>query len=138
MSETKKEPEKKDILEGLSPEDLEALAEKLKEKIGAEQGDTVDPADEERRQRLAVKAAENERMKELVPVTLFKDSDKYKDDLTVGLNGVMYKIQRGKTVMVPRAVAMIIEAQMEQDMATANLISQQSSEFEAESKRLGI
>lgn len=138
MSETKKEPEKKDILEGLSPEDLEALAEKLKEKMGTEQGDTVDPAEEERRQRLAVKAAENERMKELVPVTLFKDSDKYKDDLTVGLNGVMYKIQRGKTVMVPRAVAMIIEAQMEQDMATANLISQQSSEFEAESKRLGI
>ena len=38
---------------------------------------------------------------EPVPVMLIKDNAKYKDDLTVTLNGTNYQIQRGVPVMLP-------------------------------------
>lgn len=64
---------------------------------------------------------------EKVPLYTFKDSGKYKDDWHVGYNGKMYVIQRGKTVMVPRAVAAIVEQSLEQDQRTNELIEEKSA-----------
>lgn len=77
-------------------------------------------------------------VEERVKIRLFKDSDKYSDDVYVGVDGKGYKIPRGVTVEVPAIVAEILEQQAEQDNQTANLISQYSREFEAESKNRGI
>lgn len=71
---------------------------------------------------------------DLVPVRLFKDGDKYKDDVFVAVNGRTYQIQRGVTVKVPRYVADVLEQSMEQDNATANLIEQESSSYEADAR----
>lgn len=55
--------------------------------------------------------------KELVPVMLLKDNSRYKDDVTVTVNGVNYQIQRGVTVMVPRCVALVLERSRRQELA---------------------
>lgn len=55
--------------------------------------------------------------KEQVPVMLIKDNAKYKDDVTVTVNGVNYQIQRGVQVMVPRCVALAIERSHRQELA---------------------
>ena len=52
---------------------------------------------------------------ELVPVMLIKDNHKYKDDLTVTVNGTNYQIQRGVQVLVPRKVALTIERSKKQE-----------------------
>ena len=78
------------------------------------------------------KKAEEERKaywNELVPVTLFKDNNKYKDDKFVGVNDETCLIQRGKTVMVKRKFAEVLEQSMKQDLETSELIEQKSSEY---------
>ena len=52
--------------------------------------------------------AEKKHTEELVTVHLFKDANKYKDDVTVHVNGRRWTIQRGKTVQVPKAVAEVL------------------------------
>ncbi len=53
---------------------------------------------------------------EPVPVLLIKDNAKYKDDVTVTVNGTNYQIQRGVQVMVPRRVALVLERSREQEL----------------------
>lgn len=54
---------------------------------------------------------------ETVPVMLIKDNAKYKDDVTVTVNGTNYQIQRGVQVMVPRKVALVLERSHAQELA---------------------
>lgn len=63
---------------------------------------------------------------ELVPVFLIKDNDKYKDDVTVTINGVNYQIQRGKEVMVPRKVAIVLENSSQQEAIAQQMIEKLS------------
>ena len=136
-AEAQEAPKGDDILaqiDKLSPEALEALASRLKAMQASEE-----PGDEDKTAELERKAqqdAETARMSEPVPVKLFKDNDKYKDDLFVGWNGTGYRIRRGIPVMVPRAVADIIEQQLNQDNATAQLITEQAEKFAEEVKAL--
>jgi hypothetical protein len=78
--------------------------------------------------------AEKKNTEELVTVHLFKDANKYKDDVTVHVNGRRWTIQRGKTVQVPKAVAEVLEHSMGQDAETAELIASKSEEFKAAAK----
>lgn len=70
----------------------------------------------------------------MVKIRLFKDNDKYKDDVFVAVNGMSYQIKRGEDVEVPDYVAEVLEQSAKQDAATANLIDQESSRYEAEAK----
>lgn len=54
--------------------------------------------------------------KELVPVMLIKDNNRYKEDVTVTVNGTNYQIQRGVSVMVPRCVALVLERSHQQEL----------------------
>ena len=136
-AEAQEAPKGDDILaqiDKLSPEALEALASRLKTMQAAEE-----PGDEDKTAELERKAqqdAETARMSDPVPVMLFKDNDKYKDDLFVGWNGTGYRIKRGITVMVPRAVANIVQQQLDQDNSTAQLITEQAEKFAEEVKAL--
>ena len=78
------------------------------------------------------------RTMERVPVKLFKDGGKYSDDVTVLHNGKAYVIKRGITVMVPRAVALILERSGVQDTNTAQLIEKESAKFDTETKQRGL
>ena len=64
-----------------------------------------------------------------VEIELFKDSERYKDDVFVAVNGKAYQIRRGERVSVPAAVAEVIENSRRQEKATADLISRRTSEF---------
>ena len=75
---------------------------------------------------------------EKVPVRLFKDNGKYKDDVFVCVNGRSMLIQRGKTVMVPRKFALVIEQSDEQREKAANIIDAKSSEYANEAKAHGV
>jgi hypothetical protein len=67
----------------------------------------------------------------------FKDNDKYKDDITVCVNGRVFKIQRGKRVLIPRYVAAVLENSQDQDTRTANLIESQVEAYNVASKTMG-
>lgn len=54
--------------------------------------------------------------KQPVPLLLIKDNSKYKDDLTVTVNGTNYQIRRGIPVMVPRCVALAVERSRKQEL----------------------
>ena len=82
--------------------------------------------------------AHAEAQAEKVPVRLFKDNDRYKDDVFVAVNGRSFQIRRGEEVMVPRYVAEVLERSMSQDQATASLIDRQSGEYAAEAAKRGL
>ena len=46
---------------------------------------------------------------ELVPVRLFKDNDKYNEDVFVALNGRRYLIKRGEEVKIPRCIKEVLD-----------------------------
>lgn len=100
-------------------EENESLKETAKEKAQTAGSDTVDE----------VKQAAIDRMHEKVPVKLFKDNGKYKDDLVVQLAGVAYQIKRGITVEVPRAIYDIIRRSELQDQHTANMLETLQEEY---------
>lgn len=77
-----------------------------------------------------------DRMNEKVTIKLFKDNGKYKDDLTVTVNGITYQIQRGKTVEVPRYIADVIAQSERQDTQTANMIEKLAAEFDRKTEKL--
>ena len=65
-----------------------------------------------------LQASERERVKGKVRIKLFQDTDKYKDDVIVGVNGENTVIQRGKYVEVSKAVNdVLINAQKQTEMA---------------------
>lgn len=61
----------------------------------------------------------------------FKDDDKYKDDIVVGVNGKIWRIQRGKYVRIPREVYNVIRRSQAQDATTAEMLEEKSREYEA-------
>lgn len=78
------------------------------------------------------KKAEEERkayMNELVEVRLFKDNNKYKDDVFVAVNGENCVIKRGVPVKIKRKFALLLETSDMQDYETSMLIEEKSKEF---------
>lgn len=75
---------------------------------------------------------------ELVPIRLFKDNDKYKDDVFVAVNGERVQIKRGETVHIKRKFADVLEQSMRQDTATAHMIERESASFEAKAAALNV
>ena len=77
-----------------------------------------------------------EYMEEKVPVRLFKDNDRYKDEVFVAVNGEGCHIKRGETVMIKRKFAEVLEQSDRQDMETARLMDLRSGEYESQKERL--
>ena len=61
-------------------------------------------------------------------IHLFKDSQRYKAPVFVGVNGVNYMIQRGVDVEVPKAVAEVLRHSEEMDgEAMAKIVAAESA-----------
>lgn len=103
--------------------DAKAEAEKIladaKASVSGEKTEEQIKAEEER------KAYWNE----LVEVKLFKDNNKYKDDVFVSVNGENCVIKRGERVKVKRKFADVLDKSDMQDYETSLLIEQKSGEF---------
>lgn len=65
----------------------------------------------------------------LVEIELFRDNKDYKDNVFVAVNGESCVIQRGKKVKIKKKFADVLKNSMNQDMNTARLMDNKSSEF---------
>ena len=110
-------------------EDAKAEAEKIV--ANAKSSVAGEMTEEQKRKAEEEKAYYNEE----VEIELFKDSDKYKDDVFVAVNGVGCLIPRGKKVRVKRKYALALENSFNQDKKASDLIELRVRELEtAESK----
>ena len=97
-------------------------AAKIVEEAKAAAGVKNSMTDEER-------AAHEAYMNEEVEIKLFKDNDKYKDPVFVGVNGNTVAIERGVKVKVKRKYAEVLDNSDKQDYETSKLIERKSGEF---------
>jgi len=77
----------------------------------------------------------NAYLEEYVEVMLFKDNDKYKDDLFVSVNGQTCLIKRGIPVKVKRKFALLIDSSQRQDLYAAQVAEQFANDYREESKK---
>lgn len=83
------------------------------------------------------KKAEAEKyLNEYVSVKLFRDNDKYKDDVYVAVNGKNCVIKRGEWVKIRRKFALVIDQSEIQDMKTAEFLEAQQKQFEEENSAI--
>jgi hypothetical protein len=87
---------------------------------------------EKEKKKEAVRKRE-EYLNEYISVKLFKDNDRYKDDVYVAVNGQNCIIKRGEWVKIKRKHAMVLDASEIQDMKTADFIEKEQSRFIRES-----
>ena len=124
-------------------EELEAVETMTDEEVTAPVENTADEevtapventADEEVTENTA--PVSDDYLEELVEIMLFKDSDKYSDDLVVTLNGKNYQIKRGVKVMVPRKVQLVIEDSMKQAGLAADYEEEAQQQYKELENRL--
>lgn len=68
-------------------------------------------------------------LNELVAVKLFRDNDRYKDDVYVAVNGHNCIIKRGEWVKIKRKFAMVLDQSEIQDMKTAEMLEAEQNRF---------
>ena len=68
--------------------------------------------------------AEAAKKEKMVKIRLFKDSNKYKNDLFVGVNGRTFQIKRGVEVEVPESVALVIEDAQAQEIEAMRVMEE--------------
>lgn len=99
-------------------EEAKAEAKKIVDDAKKEAGLKA-AADAEKAKQAAELAAH---MEEYVEVKLFKDNDKYKDDVYVAVNGENCVIKRGERVKIKRKFAEVLDHSEHQDYETSLLI----------------
>lgn len=72
-------------------------------------------------------------LNEYVTIKLFRDNDRYKDDVYVAVNGKNCMIKRGEWVKVRRKFAIVLEQSEIQDMKTAQYLETEQKKFLEES-----
>lgn len=75
-------------------------------------------------------------MNELVPVYLFKDNNKYRDDVPVIVNGETILIQRGKHVQIKRKFAQVLDNSQMQDAFAADHMTELSEQYKQKESML--
>ena len=74
-------------------------------------------------------------LNEYVEVRLFKDNDRYKDDVYVAINGKNCVIRRGVWTRIRRKFALLLDQSEIQDLRTAELMEKEANRFADESRR---
>lgn len=70
-------------------------------------------------------------LEEYVAVKLFRDNDRYKDDVYVAVNGHNCIIRRGEWVRIKRKFALVLDQSEIQDMQTAEMLEAEQNRFRA-------
>lgn len=108
-------------------EDIQAQVQAILEQAKEEAKKIVEEAraatnGEMSEEEKAERKAREDYLNELVEVRLFKDNNKYKDDVFVSVNGENCVIKRGERVKIKRKFALVLEQSDMQDYATSKLI----------------
>ena len=75
-------------------------------------------------------------LNEYISIKLFKDNDRYRDDVYVAVNGQNCIIKRGEWVRIKRKFALVLDASEIQDMKTAQFIENEQKSFAEKSKKV--
>ena len=76
-------------------------------------------------------------LNEYVAVKLFRDNDRYKDDVYVAVNGQNCLIKRGEWVKIKRKFALVLDQSEIQDMQTAEYLEAEQSRYRDVEKIVG-
>jgi hypothetical protein len=68
-------------------------------------------------------------LNEYVAVKLFRDNDRYKDDVYVAVNGRNCVIKRGEWVKIKRKFALVLDQSEIQDIQTAEMLEAEQNRF---------
>lgn len=68
-------------------------------------------------------------LNEYVAVKLFRDNDRYKDDVYVAVNGHNCVIKRGEWVKIKRKFALVLDQSEIQDIRTAEMLEAEQNRF---------
>ena len=123
---------KKEIFMAHYSEDIAALKAEYEQKLAEKEAENARlRGDKKRAQEKALEQArEYEKyLNEYISVKLFKDNDRYKDDVYVAVNGQNCIIKRGEWVRVKRKFALVLDASEIQDMMTAEFIDREQKRF---------
>ena len=93
---------------------LKALCKEYEEKLKLLESS----ANESSQNKKQIRDITPEKPDDYVELRLFKDGDKYKDDVLVGINGYMCRIMRGVPVKIKRCFANVIS---ESECSVANV-----------------
>ena len=77
-------------------------------------------------------------LNEYVEIKLFKDNDRYKDDVYVAINGKNCVIRRGVWTRIRRKFALLLDQSEIQDLRTAELMEREAGRFADESRRRDV
>ena len=113
-------------------EAIAALKEEYELKLAEKEAENARLRGEKRSadERAIEAAKEYERyLNEYISVKLFKDNDRYKDDVYVAVNGQNCIIKRGEGVKIKRKFALVLDASEIQDMKTAEFIEREQKRF---------
>lgn len=83
-------------------------------------------------------AKANAELEEYVEVKLFKDNDKYKDDVFVAVNGENCRIKRGIKTKIKRKFALVLEQSDIQDYETSQLMDRKEAEYRESAREHNI
>ena len=117
-------------------EALMALKAEYEEKLSAKEAECALLRQREKAnsdEKKKEKAREEEYLNEYVSVKLFRDNDKYKDDVYVAVNGKNCIIKRGEWVNIRRKFALVLDQSEIQDMKTAEYLEAEQKKFMEES-----
>lgn len=113
-------------------EDIAALRAEYEQKLAEKEAENARlRGDEKKAREQALEAAREYEnyLNEYISVKLFKDNDRYKDDVYVAVNGQNCIIKRGEWVKVKRKFALVLDASEIQDMRTAEFIEREQRRF---------
>ena len=105
--------------------------------LKAENAQKEDQAERDKRMQAFLKE-QKDYLNEYVEVRLFKDNEKYKDDVYVAINGRNCVIRRGVWTRIRRKFAMLLDQSEIQDLSTAELMEKEASRFADESRRHNV
>ncbi|MBQ9099510.1 MAG: hypothetical protein IJY50_08815 [Clostridia bacterium] len=120
--------------------EMEEMRAAYEEKIGMLEARCREKADQVfDRERYREHLREQEAwLNEYVEVRLFKDNEKYKDDVYVAINGKNCVIRRGVWTRIRRKFALLLDQSEIQDLRTAELMEQEAKRFASESLRHSV
>lgn len=117
--------------------ELERLRREYEEKLAsAELQKTAERHIIDRKAEEARKANEAY-LNEYVAIKLFRDNDRYKDDVYVAVNGKNCIIKRGEWVRVKRKFALVLDQSEIQDMRTAAYLEAEQNRFAEQTRSVG-
>ena len=117
-------------------ENIEALRAEYEARLAEKEAENArlrgERADAQAKMREAAEQYEKY-LNEYISVKLFKDNDRYRDDVYVAVNGQNCIIKRGEWVRIKRKFALVLDASEIQDMKTSEYMEREQSRFMKES-----